>query len=131
MRHARKLSLRDGPFRGGMGRPMHEWEPRSHVRWECEYHAAFAPMYLRKVPYGRLRRNVGEVLRDPCVRKGVTPVEGRPTPDHVHMCLPVPPKYSVAFVIGFPKGKSAIRIHRDLPRAGRTDGIASGRPGTA
>jgi putative transposase len=64
--------------------------------------------------YGQLRAKMGAVLRDLCKQKGVELLEGKAMPDHIHMCLRVPPRYSIAFVIGFLKGKSAIRIHRDL-----------------
>ena len=62
--------------------------------------------------YGKLRHQVGPILKELCRQKGVEVVEGHVMPDHVHMCLSIPPKYSVAFVLGFLKGKSAVRIHR-------------------
>jgi len=71
-----------------------------------------APKYRQKVLYGKLKRDLGDILRDLCRQKGVNLVEGHLMPDHVHMCLRVPPKHSIAFVIGFLKGKSAVRIHR-------------------
>ena len=64
--------------------------------------------------YGKLRKKVGAILRDLCKQKGVDLLEGHAMPDHIHLCLSVPPRYSVAFVVGFLKGKSAIRVHRDL-----------------
>jgi putative transposase len=97
----------------------HEWESLSHVRWECKYHVVIIPKYRRKMLYGRLRKKIGSVLRDLCKQKGVDLLEGHAMPDHIHLCLSVPPRYSVAFVIGFLKGKSAIRIHRDLLNEGR------------
>jgi putative transposase len=68
--------------------------------------------YRKKVLYGRWRRKVGEILRELCRQRGVELIEGGTRPDHVHMCLSIPPKFSVAFVVGFLKGKSAVRIHR-------------------
>jgi len=62
--------------------------------------------------YGKVKRDVGEILRDLARQKKVDVLEGHLMPDHVHMCLKIPPKYSVAFVLGFMKGKSAVRIHR-------------------
>jgi putative transposase len=62
--------------------------------------------------FGKLRRQVGPILKELCRQKGVEVIEGHVMPDHVHMCLSIPPKYSVAFLIGFLKGKSAVRIHR-------------------
>ena len=91
---------------------MHDWQSLSHVKWECKHHVVIVPKYRRKVLYGKLRRKIGEILRELCRQKGVMLLEGHLMPDHVHMCLSVPPKHSIAFVIGFLKGKSAIRIHR-------------------
>ena len=98
---------------------MHDWESLSHVRWECKYHVVIIPKYRRKILYGKLRSKIGSILRDLCKQKGVELLEGKARPDHIHMCLSVPPRYSIAFVIGFLKGKSAIRIHRDLLNEGR------------
>ena len=103
---------------------MHEWQSLSHVRWDCKYHVVFAPKYRRKTLYGKLRRKVGEILRELCRQRGVELVEGNLRPDHVHMCLSVPPKFSVAFVIGFLKGKSAVRIHRQLLHERRMVGLS-------
>ena len=91
---------------------MHEWQNQSHVRWDCKYHVVIIPKYRRKVFYGRLRRQIGPILRELCRQRGVELVEGHAMPDHVHLCLSIPPKYSVAHTIGFLKGKSAVRIHR-------------------
>jgi putative transposase len=68
--------------------------------------------------YGKLRKKIGSILRDLCKQKGVDLLEGHAMADHIHLCLSVPPRYSIAFVIGFLKGKSAIRIHRDLLNEG-------------
>ena len=102
---------------------MHEWESLSHVRWDCKYHVVIVPKYRRKALYGKMRRPVGKILRELCRQRGVDLVEGSLRPDHVHMCLSVPPKYSIAFVIGFLKGKSAVRIHRELLRERRMTGL--------
>ena len=91
---------------------MQDWESLSHVRWECKYHVVFIPKYRKKVLYGQLKRRVGEILRSLAKQREVEILEGHVMPDHVHMCLTIPPKYSVAHVIGFLKGKSAVRIHR-------------------
>jgi len=102
---------------------MHEWQNLSHVRWDCKYHVVIAPKYRRKALYGKLRAKVGEILRELCRQRGVELVEGKARPDHVHMCLSIPPKYSVAFLIGFLKGKSAVRIHRQLLHERRMTGL--------
>ena len=102
---------------------MHDWQSLSHVRWDCKYHVVFAPKYRQKVLYGKMRSKVGAILRELCRQRGVDLVEGNLRPDHVHMCLDVPPKFSVAFVVGFLKGKSAIRIHRELLHERRMTGL--------
>jgi len=93
---------------------MHEWHSLSHVRWDCKYHVVFVPKYRKKRLYGRLRRGVREILLDLSRQIGVEVLEGHLMSDHVHMCLRVAPRYSIAYVIGFLKGKSAVRIHRSL-----------------
>lgn len=102
---------------------MHDWENLAHVRWECKYHVVIIPKYRGKVLYGKLRRQVGAILRELCRQKGVALVEGKAMPDHIHMCLSIPPKYSVAHTVGFLKGKSAVRIHRDLLHERRMTGL--------
>ena len=81
------------------------------------------PKYRRRSLYGKFRGDVGRILRDLCDQKGVEVLEGTLRPDHVHMCLRVAPKFSIAFVIGFLKGKSAVRIHRELMSARRVKGM--------
>ena len=95
----------------------------SHVRWDCKYHVVIIPKYRRKVFYGRLRRQIGTILRDLCRQRGVEMLEGHAMPDHIHLCLSIPPKYNVAFVVGFLKGKSAVRIHRELLKERRMTGL--------
>ena len=92
---------------------MREWQSQSHVRWYCRYHIVFVPKYRKKVIYGQLRRDIGRILRELCDQHGVELIEGYAMPDHVHLCLSIPPKFSVANTVGFLKGKSAIRIHRE------------------
>ena len=90
---------------------------------DCKYHIVIIPKYRRKVFYGRLRRQIGTTLRDLCRQRGVELMEGHAMPDHIHLCLSIPPKYSVAFVVGFLKGKSAVRIHRELLHERRMSGL--------
>ena len=92
---------------------MREWQSQSHVRWYCKYHVVFVPKYRKRSLYGSLRRDIGGLLWELCRQHGVELVEGHAMPDHIHLCLSIPPKYSVANTVGFLKGKSAIRIHRD------------------
>ena len=102
---------------------MHEWQSLSHVRWDCKYHVVIIPKYRRKVLYGKLRRQIGAILRELCRQRGIELLEGHALPDHIHLCLSIPPKYSVAYAIGFLKGKSAVRIHRELLRERRMTGL--------
>ena len=92
---------------------MREWQSQSHVRWYCRYHIVFVPKYRHRSIYGSLRRNIGGVMRELCRQHEVELVEGHAMADHIHLCLSIPPKYSVANTVGFLKGKSAIRIHRE------------------
>ena len=91
---------------------MREWQSQSHVRWYCRYHIVFVPKYRKRAIFGSLRKGIGKILREECERHGVELVEGHAMPDHVHLCLSIPPKFSVANTVGRLKGKSAIRIHR-------------------
>jgi REP element-mobilizing transposase RayT len=72
---------------------MHEWQSLSHVRWECKYHVVIIPKYRRRVLYGRLKRQIGSILRELCRQKGVELLEGHCMADHVHLCVSIPPKY--------------------------------------
>ena len=72
------------------------------------------PKYRHKVFFAKSRKQVGEFLRELCRYKGIELLEGNAQPDHIHMCVSIPPKYSVSMIIGYLKGKSAIRIHREL-----------------
>ena len=93
---------------------MKDWQSRAHVKWECKYHVVILPKYRRKVFYGKLRVRIGRILRELCLQKGIGLVEGKAMPDHIHLVLSIPPKYSVAMTLGYLKGKSAVRIHREL-----------------
>ena len=88
---------------------MRDWQSQSHVRWYCKYHIVFVPKYRRRVIYGQLRRSIGRIIRELCQQQGVELVEGHAMPDHVHLCLSIPPNISVAISVGFLKGKAAIR----------------------
>jgi len=93
---------------------MHEWQSLSHVRWECKYHIVIIPKYRKRMLYGKVKKHVGEVIKEVCRQRGIELIEGHLMPDHIHMCVSIPPKHSVAFAIGFIKGKSAVRIHRQI-----------------
>jgi putative transposase len=91
---------------------MKDYQTISHTTWECKYHVVFIPKRRRKVLYTELRRHLGEVFRTLTKQKESHVEEGHLMPDHVHMLLSIPPKYAVAQVVGYIKGKSAIHIAR-------------------
>ena len=91
---------------------MNDIQCLSHTKWECKYHVVWIPKYRRKVLYGELRKNLGEMLHDLARQKECKILEGHLQPDHIHMLISIPPKYSVAQVVGYIKGKSAIHIAR-------------------
>lgn len=95
---------------------MKDWRSQSHVKWDCKYHLVIVPKYRRRRFYGSLRGEIGKILRDLCRQKEIELVKGHALADHVHLLLSVPPKYSIAHTVGFLKGKSAIRINRDLEK---------------
>jgi putative transposase len=91
---------------------MNDYESLNHTKWECKYHIIFIPKCRRKVLYGTLRRHLGKVLRELARQRECAIEEGHLMIDHVHMLMSIPPKYSVAQVMGYIKGKSAIHIAR-------------------
>ena len=82
----------------------------AHTTWNCKYHVVFAPKYRRRVIYGNLKVEIGQILRDLCNRKGIIIHEAEAYPDHIHMQMSIPPKYSVSEVMGYLKGKSSLII---------------------
>ena len=91
---------------------MDDIESLTHAKWECKYHVVWIPKYRRKALYGELRKHLGPVLRELARQRECVVEEGHLNLDHVHMLLSIPPKYAVAQVLGFIKGKSAIHIAR-------------------
>ena len=91
---------------------MDDKQSLSHTRWECKYHLVWIPKYRKKELYGELRRYLGSSFRDLASQRESQILEGHLKPDHVHMLISIPPKYSVSQVVGFLKGKSAIQIAR-------------------
>ena len=81
----------------------------AHTTWNCKYHIVFAPKYRRKVFYASKRLEIGQILRQLCEWKGITIIEAEVCPDHIHMLIEIPPKYSVSSVMGFLKGKSSLK----------------------
>jgi putative transposase len=86
----------------------------AHVKWEGKYHVVFIPKHPKKVLSGKLRKRVGEIFQKLCRHKGIELLVGHAMPDHVHMRLSIPTKFSVSMAIGYIKGKSAIRVHREF-----------------
>ena len=82
----------------------------AHTKWNCKYHIVFAPKYRRQVFYGEKKRALGEILRKLCEWKGVKIIEAECCPDHIHMLISIPPKYSVSQIMGYLKGKSSLMI---------------------
>ena len=82
----------------------------AHTKWMCKYHIVFCPKYRRKIIYNKLRRDIVEIIKELCKYKGVEILEGHAMPDHIHLLLSTPPKYSVAQIMGYLKGKSAMMI---------------------
>ena len=82
----------------------------SHTTWNCKYHIVFAPKFRRKVFYQEKRTDIGKILRQLCEWKGVKIIEAEVCPDHIHMLVEIPPKYSVSEVMGYLKGKSSLMI---------------------
>lgn len=90
---------------------MTETHTLSHTTWNCKYHVVFAPKYRRKKFYGEKRAEIGAILRQLCKWKGVNILEAEVCPDHVHMLVEIPSKYSVSQFMGYLKGKSSLMIY--------------------
>ena len=85
-------------------------ESLSHTKWNCKYHIVFAPKYRRQVIYGKIKTDIGQILRKLCEYKGVEIIEAEACPDHIHMLVSIPPKYSISQIMGYLKGKSSLMI---------------------
>ena len=93
-----------------MKKEHNEIKSTAHSKYRCQYHIVFAPKYRRKEIYGTLKKDIGEILRKLCEQKGVEIIEAEACPDHIHMLLNIPPKYSVSEFMGYLKGKSSLMI---------------------
>ena len=82
----------------------------SHSKYRCQYHIVFAPKYRRKEIYGKIKKDIGEILRKLCEQKDVVIIEAEACPDHIHMLVSIPPHISIAQFMGFLKGKSTLMI---------------------
>ena len=83
----------------------------AHTKWNCKYHIVFAPKYRRQVIYGKIRTDIGKILRLLCQRKVIEIIEAELCKDHIHMLVEIPPKYSISGFMGFLKGKSSLMIY--------------------
>ncbi len=91
---------------------MENIQSLSHSKWDCKYHITWIPKYRKKVIFGKIRRELGEVFHSLARQRESLIEEGHMMPDHVHMMISIPPKYAVLQMVGFIKGKSAIHIAR-------------------
>ena len=91
---------------------MDDYQSLNHTQWECKFHVIFIPKCRRKILYGKIKRDLGEVFHKLAAQKESKVCEGHLMSDHVHMMLSIPPKYAVSHVVGYIKGKSAIHIAR-------------------
>ena len=82
----------------------------AHTKWNCKYHIVFAPKYRRQVIYGKIKKDIGMMLRKLCEYKQVEIIEAEACKDHIHMLVSIPPKYSVSQIMGYLKGKSSLMI---------------------
>ena len=83
----------------------------AHTKWECKCHVVFAPKYRRQIIYGKIKQDIGLMLRKLCAYKEIEILEAEACKDHVHMLLSIPPKYSISQVMGYLKGKSSLMIY--------------------
>jgi putative transposase len=98
---------------------MTQLHHQNHATWECKYHVVFIPKYRKKAIFGVIKKRLGEVFHELARRRESKIEEGYLMPDHVHMLISIPPKYSVEEVIGFIKGKSSIWIAQNVERKAR------------
>src|SRR5512137_1699238 len=95
---------------------MEHYESLHHTKWECKYHVVWIPKWRKRVLYGQLRKELGQILRGLAMQRECEVMEGTLKADHVHMVISIPPKYSVSQVVGYVKGKSAIWVARTSGR---------------
>lgn len=89
---------------------MNDINSLAHTKWNCKYHIVFAPKYRRQVIYGKIKADIGQILRKLCEHKGIEIIEANACPDHIHMLVSIAPKYSVSQIMGYLKGKSSLMI---------------------
>ena len=87
---------------------MSEYHSLSHSKWDCKYHLVFIPKNRRKIFYGNIRKEIGEIFHELAKQKGCAILEGHLMPDHVHMCIEIPPKHAVSSIVGYIEGKTVL-----------------------
>ena len=95
---------------GGIVMTRDDINSLAHSKWNCKYHVVFAPKYRRMVIYNQIKKDIGKILRKLCEQKEIEIIEAELCPDHIHMLIAIPPKYSVAQIMGYLKGKSSLMI---------------------
>ena len=103
VRFADHISSTEGGI--SVGKKIDETDSLAHTRWNCKYHIVFAPKYRRQIIYGQIKADVGNIIRKLCEYKGVEIIEAEACPDHIHMLVSIPPKYSVSHLWDISKGK--------------------------
>ena len=91
----------------------------AHTVWECKYHIVWVPKNRRKVAYGKLKKDIGQILRKLCEYKGIEVLEGTVCADHIHIFLSIPPKYAISTIVGYLKGKSTMILFERYSRLRR------------
>ena len=89
---------------------MNDNRSLAHTRWNCKYHIVFAPKYRRQVIYGKVKADIGQIIRKLCEWKGAEIIEAEACPDHIYLLVSIPPKISVSSFMGYLKGKSSLMI---------------------
>ena len=89
---------------------MNDINSLAHTKWNCKYHIVFAPKYRRQVIYGKIKADIGQILRKLCEHKGIEIIEANACTDHIHMLVSIPPKYSVSQIMEYLKRKSSLMI---------------------
>ena len=108
---------------------MREWQSLSHVRWYCRYHVVIVPKYRKKVIFGSLRKGIGKILPELCDQEGIELLEGHAMGDHVHLCLSIPPKFSVVNTVVRRRHRSpAASVDRPHGERGARDRACARRP---
>ena len=93
---------------------MDDIQSLSHTKRRCQYHIVFAPKYRRKEIYGKLKADIGQIIRKLCEQKGVEQIEAEACPDHIHMLVSIPPTLGVAYFMGYLKGKSSTMLYEQF-----------------